>query len=223
MDNLLKSEIAGIINAVQRVDAPELTDNEIKPDFVETSESKFDLTDSKDGDPIRSFEEGAAHYINGKENDTYALKIICYDDFLHKFTYDDGKGHTRVNRLKDGVKMADFLVYDKSDDYVYFIVNELSEGSSSNKIRTAKKQLSDTLNQLYKSRTIARFIDNFRNKVCFISAKDNRKIVPTGGLADGFMQIYRILPDPFQFNFGQIKTHNFTAFETSYINLNKNT
>lgn len=221
MDSILTTEIVGIINAIQRGDAPKLVGNDIRPSSVETSYYKFDLVDSKDGNPVCPFESGTAHYINGKENDTYNLKIICYDDFLHQFTYDDGKGHTHINRLKDGIKVADFLVYDTSKNNVYFLVHELSDEASINKIKTARKQLSDTLNQLYKSADIASFIDSFANKLCYLSAKDARKIVPTEGMADGFNQIYRILPDPFQFNFGQIGTHKFKAFETSYVELIK--
>ena len=221
MDHILKDEIVGILNAIQRGEAPKLESNELMPSSTETSAYQFDLVDSKDGNPIRQFESGTAHYINGNENDTYHLKIICYDDFLHQFSFNDGKGHPSVNRLKDGVRMADFLVFDKSKDKIYFIVHELSDEKNSKKIKTARKQLSDTLNQLYKSATIADFINGFAHKICFLSAKDNRNIVPTDGMADGFNQIYQVLPDPLQFNWGQIGTHKFLAFETSYVELKK--
>ena len=109
----MKTEIVGILNAIQRGGAPEITENELIPECVETSEHKFDLVDSKDGLPIREFETGTAHYINGEENNTYNLKIICYDDFIHQFTFDDGNGHSHVSRLKDGVRVADFLIYEQ--------------------------------------------------------------------------------------------------------------
>ena len=125
MELILKDEIVDILNDIQRGAAPRLTVNEIVPKHIEISEHKFDLIDSKDGSPIRDFKTGTAHYINGKENDTYNLKIICYDDFLHQFTYDDGNGHTHVNRLKDGVKVSDFLIYVESESNSLFIVHEL--------------------------------------------------------------------------------------------------
>ena len=221
MEQLLKAEIIGILNAIQRGNAPVLTENETIPKYVETSEHKFDLVDSKDGLPIREFETGTAHYINGKENDTYNLKIICYDDFIHQFTFDDGKGHTHVSRLKDGVKVADFLIYEQSESKAIFIVHELSDEASEKKIRVAKKQLSDTLNQLYKSEEIGKYIDGFEQKLCYLSAKDNRRYVETGGLADGFYEIYKVLPEPIKFNWGQIGTHKFSAFETSFVRLMK--
>lgn len=220
MEQILKDEIVGILNEIQRSAAPQIIENELVPVSVKTSEHKFDLVDSKDGFPLRDFETGTAHYVNGKENETYNLKIICYDDYLHQFTYDDGNGHTHVNRLKDGVKVSDFLIYDESDSK-YFIVHELSDENSTKKIRVARKQLSDTLNQLYKSNVISKFIDEFTNKICFLSAKDSRKIIPTEDMAEGFNEIYRILPEPIPFNFGQIGTHGFDAFETSFVQLSK--
>lgn len=81
--------------------------------------------------------------------------------------------------------------------------------------------MSDTLNQLYQSETIGNFIEGFNQKLCYLSAKDCRRIVSSEGMADGFNEIYRILPEPMQFNWGQIGTHGFTAFETSYVNLPK--
>lgn len=221
MEQILKSEIVAILNKIQRGSAPKLTDNDIVPNFVVISDHKFDLVDSKDGSPVRDFETGTAHYINGNEGDTYNLKIICYDDFLHQFTYDDGIGHAHVSRLKNGVKVSDFLVYEEGESNALFIVHELSDENSSKKIRVARKQLSDTLNQLYQSEVIGRFIDAFKNKKCYLSAKDSRKIVETEGMADGFNEIYRVLPEPIQFNWGQIETHGFSAFETSYVNLHK--
>ena len=221
MELILKDEIVDILNDIQRGAAPRLTVNEIVPKHIEISEHKFDLIDSKDGSPIRDFKTGTAHYINGKENDTYNLKIICYDDFLHQFTYDDGNGHTHVNRLKDGVKVSDFLIYDESESKSLFIVHELSNEISYKKIRVAKEQLSSTLNQLYKSDKIGRFIDGFKNKLCFLSAKDFRKIVASEGMADGFNEIYKVLPEPTQFNWGQIGTHKFSASETSFVQLAK--
>lgn len=221
MQQLLKTEIVGILNEIQRGNAPLLLENDIVPDVADTSEYKFDIADSKDGFPIRNFEEGTAHYINGNDGDTYDLRIICYDDFIHKFTFDDGQGHTHVSRLKDGVKMSDFLVYENSEGKTYFVVHELSEECSSKKLRTAKKQLSDTLNQLYKSDAIKSFISSFKNKICYLSAKDSRKIVSTEGMVDGFNEIYKILPDPLPFNYGQIGTYKFIALETSYVKLLK--
>lgn len=221
MEQILKTEIVGILNAIQRGNAPALTENETIPKCMETSEHKFDLVDSRDELPIKEFGTGTAHYINGKENDTYNLKIICYDNFIHQFTFDDGKGHTHVSRLKDSVRVADFLIYEQSESKSIFVVHELSDASSDKKIKVARKQLSDTLNQLYKSEEIGKYIDGFNQKLCYLSAKDGRRFVESEGMADGFNEIYKVLPEPIRFNWGQIGTHKFSAFETSSVQLMK--
>lgn len=221
MKELLKTEIIGILNAIQRSTAPKLTENLDEPDVVETSDYKFDIVDSKDGRPLREFKKGTAHYINGEEGNTYNLRIICYDDFLHRFTFDDGKGNAHVSRLKDGVKVSDFIIYETTENKKYFIVHELSNERADRKIKIARKQLSDTLNQLFKSDAIARFINNFDSKLCYLSAKDKREIVSPSGIADAFAKPYKILPEPQPFNYGQIRTYHFKAFETSYVTLEK--
>lgn len=220
MEQMLKTEIVGILNAIQRGEAPALTENAIIPKCLEISEHKFDLVDSSNAPPIREFETGTAHYINGEKGNTYNLKIICYDDFIHQFTFDDGNGYTHVSRLKNGVRVADFLIYEHSESKI-FIIHELSDEASVKKIRVARQQLSDTLNQLYKSEKIGKYIDSFEQKLCYLSAKDNRKLVETEGMADGFNEIYKVLPEPIQFNWGQIGTHKFSAFETSFVQLMK--
>ncbi len=140
---------------------------------------------------------------------------------MHRFTYDDGKGNTQKSMLKNNTKLADYIVFDRSDEKVYFIVQEITTENVADKRRTGRVQLSDTVNQLYKSKAIADYIDGFKNKICFLSAKDGRTVADTLGMADGFNMIYRILPEPIQFTFGQIGTHHFTAFETSIVKLDK--
>lgn len=221
MDRLIKQEIAGIINKIQRGDAPSYSGDEGDLLTLATSLHKFGVVDAKAAPQIiTDFEEGTAKYINGNENDTYDLKFIGYDEYLHRFVYDDGKGNPHKSRLKDGVKVADYIVYDTSQDRSYVIIHELSNEAVTTKRRAAKKQLSDTLNQLYKSDAIATFLDSFQHKICYLSAKDARG-VQTNGLADGFMDVYSILPKPHPFNFGQIGTHGFDAYESSIVILHK--
>ena len=219
MEQLLRQEISGVINQIQRYEAPLCTEDEGTPQYNDTNEHLFSVVDARDDDThfIKTFNEGAVHYINGKDNTvTYCLRFICYDEYLHRFTSDDGHGNAHKSRLKDGVKVADFLVYDMSDEKVYFIVQELSRENISNKRRAGKKQLSDTLNQLYKSNSIANLIDGFQTKVCYLSAKDDRRMEEPEQI-EGFTKIYNILPEPVKFNFGQIGTHHFEAYETSII------
>ena len=77
---------------------------------------------------------------------------------------------------------------------------------------------SEIIVQLYQSIEIGEFIDGFKKKLCFLSAKDSRKIVASEGMAEGFNEIYKVLPEPIPFNWGQIGTRKFSAFESSYVN-----
>ena len=113
------------------------------------------------------------------------------------------------------------MIYEQSESKAIFIVHELSDKASGKKIKVARKQLSDTLNQLYESEEIGKYIDGFKQKLCYLSAKDSRRFVESEGMADGFNEIYKVLPEPIQFNWGQIGTHKFSAFETSFVQLMK--
>lgn len=219
MNQLIKQEIAGIINQIQRHEAPHYIGDEGDMNYQVVSDHLFDLIDSHTIPFVVGENQGTAHYINGREESTYALKVLDYDEYMHRLVYDDGKGNTHVSRLQSGVKVADFIIYTLEPYHKYFIIQEISDKSIENKQRIARKQLSDTLNQLFKSGAIATFISQFEHKYCFISAKDDRKIVNTEGMADGFMKVFEILPHPKQFNFGQIGTYNFQAYETSFVNL----
>ena len=63
---------------------------------------------------------------------------------------------------------------------------------------------------------MAAFIDSFQTKICYLSAKDDREMVESEQI-EGFSKIYKLLPEPIKFNFGQIGTHHFDAYETSII------
>ena len=112
-------------------------------------------------------------------NETSETKVITVQSL----------SHLRLYEVRDDY----FLVYEEGESKALFIVHELSDENSSKKIRVARKQLSDTLNQLYQSEAIGNFIEGFNQKLCFLSAKDCRRIVSSEGMADGFNEIYRIL------------------------------
>ena len=221
MDSLIKQEIAGIINKIQRGDAPLYSGDEGDMLTHVTSLHVFAVIDSKDSPQIiTDYGNGTANYINGEENSPYTLKFISYDDYLHRFVYDDGQGNHQKSRLKKGVKVADYIVYDTSDDKDYIIIHELSSEATAYKLREGRQQLSATLNLLYKSEAIGNFLNSFKYKLCYLSAKDGRD-VQTNGLADGFMNAYSILPEPLKFNFGQIRRFGFDAYESSIVILSR--
>ena len=218
MKDFWQEEIKKIVNVIKRANAPVFTSapNSLKLGIICTP--RFDVTDNKKGSGvIVGPGKGQAHYINAAQT-PYNLVCLSYDEYLHEFVFDDGDGHSDMNALKDGVKVADLILYDSSENQVYFIVHELSSATVGNKRNVGKRQLSDTLNQLYTSENLKQFIDGFARKLCILSAEDGRVATSTpDNVADGFLQVYQIIPEPLKFNFGQIKRWGFDAYETSTV------
>lgn len=219
MEELLKGDFLSVINSVRRFNAPEW--NEAPQVRVEDiGDNQFDVDDPKsDTHTIkRAFGEGTASYVNGSAEQPFALRVVCYDEYLHQFVFDDGQGHPEMSLLKDNTKMADLIVYDKEESRVWIVVQELSKGAVQNKRNRARLQLSATLNMLCKSEKVKAFIGKFSNKWCITSAKDERKLTTTpNGMADAFMEVYSVQPEPLEFNYGVINRFGFRAFETSKV------
>lgn len=217
MEELLKSDFLSVVNAVRRSGAPEWTTEPLVR-VEDIDEHMFDVDDPKDDQQTvkRDQGEGAATYVNGKPDCPYKLRVVCYDEYLHHFVFDDGQGHHEVSLLKDNTKMADLIVYDREESRVWIVVHELSKGAVQNKRNRARLQLSSTVNMLCQSEQIKTFIGGFSNRWCITSAMDNRVLTPNG-IADAFMEAYTVHPEPLEFNYGQIKRFGFRAFETSKV------
>ena len=219
MEELLKGNFLSVINSMRRFNAPEWnTEPQIR--WEDIDDHMFDVDDPKDNSQTvkRAFESGTASYVNGSAEQSFALRVICYDEYLHQFVFDDGQGHTDTSLLKDNTKMADLIVYDRDESRVWIVIHELSKGSVQHKRNRARLQLSATLNMLCKSEKVKAFIGKFSNKLCITSAKDERKLTTTpNGMADAFMEAYSVQPEPLEFNFGVINRFGFRAFETSKV------
>ena len=216
MEELLRNQFVDVINT-NRIGTAPIWNKMPDVRYEDISEEQFDVIDSKDDTVTikRAFGQGTASYINER---AYELRFISFDDYLHQFVYDDGQGNTQKSMLKPHTKMADLLVYNMTGDRVYFLVHELCVGNVANKRAKAKIQLSSTLNMLYQSVEVRNFINSFNNKICYLSANDGRIATPNQ-VADGFMNSYDIIPNPYPFTFGKIKTCGFVAYETSIIDL----
>lgn len=221
MVDLLKKDFLEVINSIRHGDAPEWeTTPHIR--FEDIADCTFDVIDPKDNvQTIKCpFESGTASYVNGYSNNTYRLRFICYDEYMHQFVYDDGKGHAKKSMLKKQTKNADLIVYNTTADHVWFIIHELSNGDLNNKKVNGRKQLSRTIELLCQTECIKMFIDSFTNKWCVLSANDKRTIQTPDGIADAFMYSYTILPEPLAFQYGAMKRLGFMGYETSIIRLN---
>ena len=93
LEQLLKSEFLAIVNSYRRNGAPEWTaEPAVRGETI--AEHTFDVDDPKENCQtiIRPFGKGTASYKNGTTESPYQLRFICYDEYLHQFVFDDGKG-----------------------------------------------------------------------------------------------------------------------------------
>lgn len=217
LEDLLKTKFLAVINDMRRSTAPKWT-SEPQVRVEDVANHTFDVVDPKDDAQtlVRPLGGGTTSYVNGTPESPYRLRFVCYDEYLHQFVFDDGQGHPETSMLKDHTKMADFIVYDTSEDHVWLVIHELSTGLIKNKRNVARLQLSSTVNMLCKSPEVKAFIDGFSHKSCIVSANDERVLTPNG-MADAFMEAYTVQPDPIEFNYGVINRFGFRAFETSKI------
>lgn len=218
MEKLLKGDFVSVINNSRRNNAPEWTAlPQVRVEDID--EYTFDVIDPQDDAQTvkRPFGEGTASYVNGEQKMPYKLHVVCYDIYLHQFVFDDGQGHSEMSLLKDNTKMADLIVYDREESHKWFVVHELKKGAVKNKRNLAQKQLNATVNMLFKAKEMKAFIDGFSNKMCIYSAKDERVLTTPNGIADAFLEVYEVLPDPREFNYGVINRFGFRAFETSKV------
>ena len=206
-----------VVNSVRRGDAPEWNGEPIVR-VEDISDHLFDVVDPKDDATTvkRAMGGGTVSYVNGVPAAPYCLRFICYDEYMHQFVFDDGKGHTDKSMLKNHTRMADFVMYDTSANHVWIVVNELSEGAEENKRGRGRVQLANTIDLLCRSAAIKAFVEPFSNKWCVLSASDQR-VMTHNGWADGFMSAYTILPEPLNFQFGAMKRLGFMGFETSKV------
>lgn len=219
LEDLLRDEFIDVLNATERRFGAPIIPKNAPLRIEDIDEHKFAIIDSKD-DPItikRAWMLGIASYQNGEVGNTYPLRFICYDEYVHQFTYDDGQGHPTINQLNDDFKPADYLVYDKSEKKECFIVHELSIGRHDSKFRNGRKQLSNTVRVLCECPKIKALISSFSKRLCILSiAKEN--ITSPLNMASPFIEkVNSVLPEPLPFNFGQIKTNKFEALETTYV------
>lgn len=86
MEQLLKQEIAGILDQIQRSEAPPCTEDEGTPLYNDTNAHRFSVVDAKDdSDFIKEYNEGTIHYINGK--DDTSPHIVCVSSaMMNTFT-----------------------------------------------------------------------------------------------------------------------------------------
>ncbi len=208
MESLMKKDLVEVINRQRSGTLAEYT---AEPNVItEDIEDKvFDIVDVK-GTTVtikRNAGEGTATYFNGDEQHVYKLRFIRYEDYLNQF-----------EKWTKGLGRADYIVYDCSGSNAHFIIHELSDGKVGSKLSKARTQLFATLHLLFDAPRIKAFIESFSNKTCVLTA-GSAPVCSPNGMADGFNQIYNMLPDPIPINAKLITNRGFKAFETRNIKL----
>ena len=201
MEKLLNDVLLPYLNSKRpgNVDAYEGVVN-VHTEDVKGSDS-FDVVDTRfTGLPVvRPFGEGHASYLNDKHK--YSLRIVMYEDFLNE-----------LGDVAKGTRRPDLFVYTIGSDS-YFIIHELSVGSSSNKRKDGKHQLGNTVQLLNRIPQIKSFLSKFDHKLCILSGADGAVSSPNG-IANGFSEIYSLIPDPEPLNCHYCKGDGFDAFIT---------
>lgn len=216
IEELLKTSFVDYLNNKQSKRFPAWTKTPDVPKEV-IIDKVFDITDLQGGTgSIKCLEgEGEATYHN---NNSYIPCFIKYDTFLSQFrTYNE---HRQIEKdWAEGIKRADYLVYDKSKEEKFFIIHELSKGSKRNKRSKGIKQLLDTVSTLWNQADIKTYIENtFNNLLCYLSTERHIKNTPLS-MADGFLEIYKKVPESIAIPNVEFEAMGFKAFETNVIRL----
>lgn len=216
IEEFLKTDFVEYLNNRRPANLPEWTTvPSIQKEII--TDKVFDITDlhNSGGSIKRPKGQGEATYHN---NDLYIPCFVSYDDFLSQFrTYDENE---RIEKdWATGIKRADYLVYDKSEEKKFFIIHELSKGSKRNKRSKGIKQLIDTVSTLWNQTGIKTYIENtFSNLLCYLSTKRIIKGTPLS-MADGFLDIYKQIPKAVAITNLEFELKGFKAFETNLVEL----
>ncbi len=208
MEFLMKKDLVEVINRQRNGTLAEYT-AEPKVITEDIDDKVFDIVDGKGTTSTikRMVGKGTATYFNGDERHTYKLRFIRYEEYLNQF-----------GKWTKGIGRADYIAYDCSDDKACFIIHELSDGKKGSKLSKARTQLFATLHLLFESPRVKTFIEKFNHKICVLTV-GSVPVSSPNGMADGFYQIYKMLPDPIPINAKLITNRGFKAFETRNVKL----
>lgn len=214
MIDLLKTSILNHVNETRPGNLNDPFPNEPMVEFEMITDAGFDIVDTKGigGSIKRPVGEGTATYFNGTPDATHNLCFIKNEEYFNQFNIlgigDWAKGRSR----------PDYVVYtpDKPD---YFIVHELSEGEVRSKLHKAVIQILNYLRFLSDNPESKTFIGLFDKRLCYVSAKGCVAVPTPDGIADGFMDIYSLLPDPQPIHNKSIEKMGFSAYATNVVRL----
>lgn len=181
--------------------------------YEDISDNVFDIVDVKGtgGSIKRVPATGSATYFNGNGPRRHELRFIRYEEYLNQFNTPQGD-------WAKGMSRPDFIVH-TLDSQDYFIIHELSEGAIGSKRHKAVIQILNTVRFLSKIPDVKDYLDSFRERLCYVSAKGCVGIESPQGMADGFMAIYDKLPDPLPINNQSLERMGFSAYASNVVKL----
>lgn len=181
--------------------------------YEDISDNVFDIVDVKGigGSIKRVPATGTATYFNGNGPRRHELRFIRYEEYLNQFNTPQGD-------WAKGMSRPDFIAY-TLDSQDYFIIHELSEGAIGSKKHKAVIQILNTVRFLSKIPDAKDYLDSFRERLCYVSAKGCVGIESPHGMADGFMAIYDKLPDPLPINNQSLERMGFSAYASNVVKL----
>ena len=203
MKRLLNDALLPFLNKIRPGNVQPAALVQVMAEKVE-GKDMFDVVDTRHiGLPVvRNFGEGHASYLNDKQ--IYSLEILLYEDFMNK-----------LGDVAKGRKRPDLMVY-TTDSNSYFIIHELSIGSSTSKRKDGKHQLGNTVQLLNRIPEIKQYLSAFSYRLCILSGADGAVNTPDG-IADAFSEIYRQVADPEPLNCSLCKNGGFDAYITHNI------
>lgn len=211
--SLLQSSVLAAINAQRSraLSAPYPSPVTVLSETI--SDNVFDIVDVKGigGSIKRPPATGTATYFNGDGPRRLELRFIRYEEYLNQFNTPDGD-------WAKGMSRPDFIVH-TLDSQDYFIIHELSEGAIGSKRHKAVIQILNTVRFLSKIPDVKAYMDSFRERLCYVSAKGCVDIQSPRGMADSFMAIYGKLPDPLPIDNQSLVRMGFTTYASNVVKL----
>jgi len=200
MIELVTEYLVPYINNLKPIE-PKLDPDKLNVRYEDIRDKEFDIIDDKEKAVICVRKNsGGATYHNLKER---SIKFIDYEDIINQFPL----------RLQNGIKRCDFIAYDYEGNS-FFILNELSQSA---KLKDAIEQLYSTALRLTRVEQIKIFINSKENRQCIFSNRSSKDASTPFGMADSFILIQKILPEPIIHSNHRINQLGFELIETDHI------
>jgi hypothetical protein len=167
-----------------------------------TNEAYFELEDTDTREVALHITKGGGMAIYRNVNRRNVI-IINYDKFVSNLPHD----------FQEGKRRCDLIVY--TDNYQYFLLNELKDRIPNNKVRNkAKSQLKASLRLLIAVPSIQAFINNHTIKQCCYFNKQSTS-PPNISATRAFNRINTLSAKGFKMSDSDIESFGFELFEYS--------